>query len=358
MLIKYLNNIDEFEFHDYSLAKTNEVLHTLENIYWSDISDKNLEENSGFYTRLLDIIDYRVINNAFPEISDNPEEKSHLLLEVLRVKTSISQYRLLFLRADVENKLFERVAEVNESFEKTEAKINCIAADAQLSTKNLSNKTIKQINNHLKESENEFDRKLNKKIKTTINKIEPQLITTVLTLMGVFSAIITIIMSVVITSSSWLNNAEGPSAIIAFIVPNLVVVFSIVILLLVTTSRKNPELVIIPEKNWDRPTLIDKALKKARNTRIGTYIIIVIFTAILVGYALFNLEASDNGKPHLRYVLSQGMYDCVETQDDDEESKTTIIEFEINNKNYIFPYDEQYFHEGKLYFCEEHQRLE
>lgn len=44
--------------------------------------------------------------------------------------------------------------------------------------------------------------------------------------MGVFTSIIVVIMSVVITSSSWLNNASGASAIIAFIIPSCVAVLA------------------------------------------------------------------------------------------------------------------------------------
>ena len=248
MLIKNINIIGEGAFYNYSSNKTIEVLSVLENVDWSNITDKNLEENSGFYAKLLDIVDDKLTNNSFPELFEDVERKSHLLLKVLRIRISISQYRLIFLRDDVEKKVIERVNVANELFEKTKVNLNSVVADAQDSIHLMSTNAEDRINNHLLTSEESFGEKLSKKVETVFDRIEPQLITTVLTLMGVFSAVITIIMSVVITSSSWLNNANGASAIIAFIVPNLVVVFSIVVLLEMVFSRKSAQIVVIPEK--------------------------------------------------------------------------------------------------------------
>lgn len=101
MLIKEINSIGEKEFFTYSLNQTKDVFETLEKINWSDIKDKNLEENVDFYSSLLDVVYDRVSSNHFPELSDNSEEKSYLLLRLLRIRTSISQYRLFFLRDDV-----------------------------------------------------------------------------------------------------------------------------------------------------------------------------------------------------------------------------------------------------------------
>lgn len=45
--------------------------------------------------------------------------------------------------------------------------------------------------------------------------------------MGIFTSIIVVIMSLVITSSSWLNNASGASAVIAFIIPSCVAILAV-----------------------------------------------------------------------------------------------------------------------------------
>ena len=82
----------------------------------------------------------------------------------------------------------------------------------------------------------------------------------------------------------------------------------------------------------------------------------MVTIVVLAIFSLINLKTGD--KPHTRHVLSPGMYQCTEIQDSETQEISSVIEFEINNTNYIFTYDEGYFHSGKLYFCEEHQKLE
>ncbi len=356
MNIKDINNINEFEFDDYSLEETEKILRVMEEANWSNLADKNIEENSGFCTRLLDIVDRRVLNNTFSELIDNPEGKSHLLLRVLRIRTSISQYRLMLLRDEVQQEVRKQAEIANKQFETTRSNIDKVVTDTQNNLKKMSEDTVQKINNHLIESENRFEQKLSEGIQNATNKIEPQLMTTVLTLMGVFSAVITIVMSVVITSSSWLNNANSASAIIAFIVPNLVVVFSIAVLLGIVFSRKNAEIVVLSSDNWEQENTANNALKKLKRLRIAVFSIIFAFLALLMLISIYQIN--NDKEPHSRYVLSQGMYECVEIQEDDSETSVLMIEFEINGMDYIFPYSEEYFHDNKLYFCEEHQRLE
>ena len=69
-------------------------------------------------------------------------------------------------------------------------------------------------------------------------------------------------------------------------------------------------------------------------------------------------EINNSSEPHSRYVLSPGMYECKEIQEDNAELPVFVIAFEINEKAHVFPYKEEYFHDDKLYFCEEHQQLE
>lgn len=349
MLITEINAIGETAFYAYSLNRTIDVIETLEKLNWSDIRDKNLEENNDFYSRLLDIVNDKVTNNIFVELTDDAEGKNHLLLRVLRIRTSISQYRLLFLRDDVETKILSRV-------ESAKTDINSIVTGTQDSIQKMSTDVQNSINDHLTESEAAFEETIKEEIKSATGQIEPQLITTILTLMGVFSAVITIIMSVVITSSSWLNNADGASAVIAFIIPNLVVIFSIVILLGMVFSRRDSKVVVISENTWDLTNLSNKALKKARATQKITALMIAIFTIAIVAFSLYEIRV--NAEPHVRYILSQGMYECVEIQVDESETPVRYIEFQFNEKIYTFPYDEGYFHDGKLHFCEEHESLE
>lgn len=355
MLLTDINAIGENAFYEFSLIETMEVIETLEKVVWSNTKDKNLQENSGFYSNLLDIVDDKITNNAFDTLSEDAEARNRLLLRILRVRTNISQYRLSFLLENVEEQINFQIKESTLHFEETKNKVESIANDTQNKIHEASIQTEKKINENIAEKEKTFDQKLEHKIESTTSKIEPHLITTVLTLMGVFSAIITIIMSVVITSSSWLNNAGGASAVIAFIVPNLVVI-SMAVLLNIVFYRKKSDIIIISDNNWDRDSFIEKALKKLRGSRIFIYALITVFIIFLISFSLYEIKNSE--EPHVRYVLSQGMYKCEKIQNSSSEDSTLMIEFEINGKNYIVSYDEKYFHDGNLYFCEEHQMLE
>lgn len=334
MTISDLNLLGEKVLIDSSLDQTLDVLDTIETLDWTDIRDQNLKENTSFYSRFLDIIDNKIINNNFPELEGDETQRSHLLLRVLRIRTSISQYRLLDLRDDV-----TRVAQESQD------NITKSVIEAQ-----------KTISNHLSKRAKNFEKTVSKRTQGAIQKIEPQLMTTVLTVMGVFSAIITIIMSVVITSSSWLNNANGASAVIAFIVPNLVVVSSIAILLGIIFSRKKEATVVIPAMDWDASRSVENEIKRSKRIFKGTICLIIFFTTVIVGFSLYEMKSSD--EPHTRYVLSQGMYKCVEIQNSETNENELMIEFKINQKNYLVQYDKNYFHDGNLYFCEEHKVLE
>lgn len=356
MNIKNINSIGESSFYSYSVEDTLAVLDVLEAQDWTNIQDKTLEENSSFCTRLLDIVDDRIHKNDYKELLDNDEEKNHVLLQVLRVRTNISQYRLLWLRNDVEKSVVEKVKSANEKFEQTENNINETVQTAQEAIQKRRNDVERDINEHLAQSQQSFEEQINIKIKAATDSIEPQLITTTLTLMGVFSAIITIIMSVVITSSSWLNNADGASAVVAFIVPSLVVAFSIAVLLGVVFTRRGGNYIIVSGNNWNHESVANEALKKVQRTQKCTVIFIVIFTLVSLVIAICEIRCND--KPHMRYVLAENMYECIEIEDDLSDETSCVIEFTFNEKNYRFMYNERYFHDGLIYFCEEHNRLE
>lgn len=154
----------------------------------------------------------------------------------------------------------------------------------------------------------------------------------VLTLMGVFATIITVILSVVSTATSWLNNADGASAIIAFIVPTLVTVTTVVILL-----------GIVLDEN-----------KTAK-------ICMIIAAAILFLLAVHHIATNVcqyKGTTHTRYVISSDMYQIVPGEDSaDAENRKVFVTFE--NVPYEFDWKDEYFHENdNLYFCEQHRILE
>lgn len=81
----------------------------------------------------------------------------------------------------------------------------------------------------LKESVEQFNQDLSSSTKS-VEKIKNDLAEAnkdMIAVMGIFTSIIVVIMSLVITSSSWLNNAAGASAIIAFVIPSCVAVLAV-----------------------------------------------------------------------------------------------------------------------------------
>ncbi len=104
------------------------------------------------------------------------------------------------------------------------------------------NNQIDHINlkakNALQEVEKKFEIQKDEIAKNTtktireLEEVEGKMLSHVLSLMGIFTAVTTIIMSAIITSSTWLNNATGASAIIAFSVPNLVTLIAVISLML------------------------------------------------------------------------------------------------------------------------------
>lgn len=201
--IEDVNNLGESDLYRCTVEDAYAIIRILNQLNWSDIDSQQLIDNFGFYVNILDIFDYRISQNTFESLSDNQTEKEHFSLMILRLRMDISQYRIKYLVNDMK-----------------------VEANAE-------------IHNTLKKSQDDFDKRLSKQIEQATNNIQPKLISTVLTVMGVFSAIITTIISVVTTTSSWLNNADGASAIIAFIIPNLIVVFSVAILLGIVFDRKS-----------------------------------------------------------------------------------------------------------------------
>ncbi len=340
MTLNELNLISEKDFLTFPLNKTKDVLNLLHSMQWLDVADSNLKENHSFYGKLLDIIRFRIDYNDFDEIKTDDVQKNYLLLRVVQLYARITQYRSMVLKRDVER-------DIKQLVDNAQTNITNVQTNIKKAEKNIASYIGKRYKS--------FEKTIDEESKKAIDKIEPQLMSTVLTLMGVFSAIITIIMSVVITSTSWLNNATGASAIIAFIIPNLVTVLSIVVLLGIVFRHKE-KVVVIPTKDWDSKRVVSIFLKKSKTFFVCSLVIIAIFIGVILAVTFYELKSTN--KPHIRYVLSEEMYECVEVFDDKGKKVDEIIEFNFNQNNYQFEYDDNYFHNRNLYFCEEHNTLE
>ncbi len=326
-----LNTLKENELRKFSYIETKEVLSELEKIRLHSLDGIDIIERVETYYSFVTLIKNRVDNHEFAELngSDKKSEikRLHITLDILlyTFKFSLDGNKLRKQMIKLDSQVQFTQKDYNDKKHELEAKVNVVEKSV-------------------------------KKFQSQVNDTEHTILTHVLTLMGVFTAVITIILSVATTSSAWLNNASGASAVIAFIVPNLVVIIAMVILLGIVLFHKEPTVVVISDDQQSCDNIANKTLKKARKIQVLTCAFVVIFMTILFFISYSEMKSSED--PHLRYIISPGMYRCFDVIEDSSGKNITYIEFEINNSNYIFPYDDELFHDGKLYFCEKHQRLE
>ena len=209
---------------------------------------------------------------------------------------------------------------------------------------------LKRDHKKLVDDYNKKKQELETTIEDTIEETqgaEGKIVSHVLSLMGIFTAVIAIILSVVATSSTWLNNASGASAIIAFVIPNMVTLIAVIsIILLVSMYQKTFYPPVLPEgeKAKKAPTII-------------TVILLAIILSITVFMCVLAYRTT-RAEPHLRHVISEAEYVVEEKQDSNTNEVNKYIEFVFEGKSYKFAYDESYFHDSNLYYCPVHNTLE
>lgn len=280
-------------------------------------SFERLDEFEKFYS-FLTIINNRVDGDDFKaEVPRNWEkQKSKIKGELFNLLIACQHYRDTYTI----NSMFEHLRATSED--------------------------LRDQYRGIKDNFNTLSEEHDKKIQETIDSFkdnESKTVTHVLTLMGVFSAVITVILSVVVTSSSWLNNANGSSAILAFVVPNLVTliaVATVVLLILIYNA------VFFSQASKNKRRFIASIL-------FATLLISVIVLGMFGMTKLAYKYAETDNRPHLREVINADQYKIIGGISTDK-----FFEFEYDGKNYQFAYDEQYLHDSKLYFCPTHNTLE
>lgn len=231
------------------------------------------------------------------------------------------------------------------------------------------------------------------KVTKKIKQLEKDTMDSHIAILGVYSAIITIVMSIVVTSSSWLNNADGASAIFAFIIPSAIVILSIAVLFLfIFLYRKDiPYISAIQYSEKDMPKSTDvkegqetdraandgkiqntqndpkrkrkkeKNIQKQENRKrvaimISVIIIVAASITVLTYSALKYIMPSENS--HQRYIIKQSQYSVTDEYDYEANCKRQYFEFNNEGKNHQFAFNEKFIHDGNLYYCDDHNRLE
>ena len=343
-----LSTLNENELRTFSYADTRAVIVELEQIWISDFTGIDAIEKVETYFSFVKLIKNRVSHHEFCELSGKSKRDARQYLHArLNFLFSSFKYFLeinsLQKRMDQrEQKLDASILDIQNQLQTTVEDYNAKKSEIETNVANVQTEFHTTVNSTKTDLEGKVEA-----FQERINDSEHTILTHVLTLMGVFSAVITIIMSVVITSSSWLNSADGASAITAFTIPNLVALLAVIVLI---------SLVFIYHNAVNKSTL---ATPKSAVTIVFFSIVLVIILILSIAMAQVAVSHIETTKAaHVRYVISPSEYTVVEDTVDDPDACVRHFEFSIEKINYSFTYDEIYIHDGNLYFCIEHNMLE
>ena len=314
-----LNTLKENDLRNFSYADTKVVIAELEKIRLPSLDGTDAIGRSETYYSFASLIKNRVDNHEFPELSAPGKASEiknlHINLDLL----------LSFFKFSLDgNKLRKRMLELDDQVQKTATDYN--------------NKKV-EIEEKISSCETSV-----KDFQKDVSESEHNILTHVLTLMGVFTAVITIIMSVVITSSSWLNNADGPGNILAIIVPTVVTLLAVSALLFLIFIFQNH---FSPDQNK----------QKSAHVFFGALLVAIFLLCIATGWAAISYTQT-NKATQILHVISPSEYQITKKFDYETKEKEIYFEFVFEGVVYSFEYDEKYIHDGNLYFCEEHKTLE
>lgn len=334
-----LYNLDPEELWAYDYEAIQTVVQAIEQKLFNISDEVEDIEAMVSFLEYISIITLRVDEYDFPEIS---KEKATESLEV-RNAQQLMQLRLKMMFSSCKSGLANAnvVADYNAKKRELEKSI------ADLHTE-LEEKKV-EIDNSLNDAEATVNT-LNEQLTTAKNEIqnsEHNVLTHVLTLMGVFSAVSTIVMSVVITSSSWLNNADGASAVLAFVIPNAVAILAVIALLFLVFLYTNAA------TGSDTHPIKSKVAKKMFFALLA---IVSALTGSLIWTALSYTQKCE--PDHTHYIICSDEYTIVSREIPNSENEALYLQFTFEGKNYCFKFDERYIHNGNLYYCQAHNTIE
>lgn len=305
----------------------------------------NVTEMSDELYSIVSIIQNKILENAFNEtLPRNWRSKKETLLtklfSIMIVVQNIRDSARVWLSIDESNKHFTKLenaySKLTEDYDKKKENLESQITNIQETTSEELGKQTKSIAETAAKTLKE------------IQGAEGKIVSHVLTLMGVFSAVITIILSIVVTSSSWLNNATASSAIVAFTIPNMVALFAVVSIVLLIYMYHNA---------FYPPLLENRSSKKVPTVISSVLLVSILFITALISVLAYRYADIDS-EPHVRYVIDSDAYSIVDVKDKKTGKVHKCFEFELNKENYQLEYDTKYIHGSDIYYCSEHRTLE
>lgn len=193
-------------------------------------------------------------------------------------------------------------------------------------------------------------------ISTKSNQIMPNIIS----LLGVFSSIIVVILTLITTSSSWLANANNISVLIAFVVPAGIITLAICALtaLVRSTLEHQTGITQLNEKKniWQN---ITHAFKKW-----ALWLVVVLITSLIVCGTVYFCESKNNKTKHFLIKCSP----TTESVSNEDEQSTSQQELFILQETILstgetkmirIPCDNDDIHsDGLVYYCLLHECFE
>jgi len=203
-----LNQLREYDLRKYSYQDTLNVIAELERNFIFNITinfSPSLEISETYYSFAI-IIFNRIEGNEFPEITPSTPIR---ILDVLgeELKNKIKQTNeKIYIQNEVKQKekiyQLSRLTNILVGFKSSFESGRMLQTASKLNNERIGvSEEIIKMRKDMASSMDEF-----RESRQKIDDSEHNILTHVLTLLGVFSAIIVTIMSVVITTSSWLNN--------------------------------------------------------------------------------------------------------------------------------------------------------
>ena len=399
-----LSTLREKDIRTFPFDKISDVIKALRDIEPLKLSKIVAIEEIGDYLLWVSIIIERINNNEFDELNQKGKKRQKDdLLSIL--KKLLDDFTISF--------------EINQFAKNQTAQINAQLKHTLRQVEQQKEELFEQLKTQrtdidLKAQEEKAEiEKVSQQVDKKISDTEHNILSHVLTLMGVFSAVTTIIMSVVITSSSWLNNADAASAVVAFAIPNLVVLISVIVLMSLIYLYNNMDVIFRKSSTENdvlpltqSPPEVGRTTEKSQNEHKKTMsstdesiadnvekssekndlvhispshkgkktnhvfpiiffsVVLVVIILLSVLLALFAISHTMPSKsPHIRYIISDTEYriteenKCESTNCECGEHEK-YFEFTFEGKSYKIPYDKKYSHNGNLYYCTEHNALE
>lgn len=347
-------NLKDKELRNYSLKETIDfideigkfIIEQRGNLLTDEEQMVSLTELSDDLYSKVSIIQSKIIEDAFNETLPRnwKSKKENLLYKLFSIMMFFQNARdssRVWVSIEDGNKRFD---ELKKSYEELEKDYNDKKASLESQIQNIETTTKETL-----KSQTTAITTVATETVEEIQGTEGKIVSHVLTLMGVFSAVITIILSIVVTSSSWLNNATCSSAIVAFVVPNLVALFaviSIVLLIYMYHQAFYPPIVKQNDNAKKAPTIISSVL-----------LFSILIITILVSWLAYKYSEVDS-QPHFRYVIKDSNYNVVEVKNKETDDVHKCFQFTLNGINYQFPFDKNILHDSELYYCSEHNALE